>query len=149
MSSFTIGKLARSSGIGIETVRYYERTGMIAPAARRASGYREYTSDDVRRIRFIKRAQLLGFTLKEIKELLSLSHDPEADRKDVRAKAQAKIADIDAKVQDLLAMKQKLRDLAEECHGKGPASGCPIILALVGNDEDLEPPHSTKKGNEP
>lgn len=145
MTSFTIGKLASSSGIGIETVRYYERTGMIEPAARRSSGYREYTPDDVLRIRFIKRAQLLGFTLREIKELLALKADPEADRKEVRSRAHAKIADIEAKIRDLAAMKQKLHELAECCHGGGPAEDCPIIRAIAGEDE-TERVAPSKKG---
>src|SRR4028118_999620 len=98
MTPLTIGQVARRAGIGIETVRFYEREGLLEGPDRRASGYRQYGEDVVRRLRFIRRAKELGFTLREIADLLSLKHDPTATRTDVRERVRAKVEDIEAKV---------------------------------------------------
>lgn len=135
MKAITIGELAKATGVGVETVRFYERKGLVKAPARKTSGYRQYPEETVERMRFIRRAQQVGFTLKEIKDLLALRDDADARRGDVRGKATAKIADIDAKVRDLLAMRESLVELLTSCEGDGPASECPIITAL--GDQEL------------
>jgi Cu(I)-responsive transcriptional regulator len=134
MRTISIGQLAKAAGVGVETVRFYERKGLLDVPARRDSGYREYDDEAVERLRFIRRAQQVGFTLKEIQDLLGLRDDPDARRADVRERAAGKIADIDAKVRDLLAMRESLTGLLEACEGDGPASGCPIITAFEDQD---------------
>src|SRR5712692_68328 len=101
-------ELAKRGGVNLETIRYYERTGLLPKPPRSRSGYRQFTPESVRRVRFIKRAQELGFSLKEIKELLALRIAPGSTRADVRKRAEAKIADIDEKVTHLRAMKKAL-----------------------------------------
>jgi MerR family copper efflux transcriptional regulator len=131
MKTLKIGQLARRAGIGVETVRFYEREGLLEEPARRESGYREYTEGVVARLRFIRRAKELGFTLREVKDLLALSADPDATRADVRSRAEAKVADIEARVRDLLRIKGALEALTARCHGAGPLEGCPILEALA------------------
>src|SRR3989449_10809256 len=123
-------ELAKRGGVNLETIRYYERQGLLTKPPRSAGGYRLFSPDSVRRVRFIKRAQELGFSLKEIKELLALRIAPGSTRADVRKRAEAKIADIEEKVQHLLAMKKALVRLSETCCGSGPASECPILESL-------------------
>ena len=133
MQTMTIGGVAREAGIGIETVRFYEREGLLHQPARRASGYREYTADAVRQLRFIKHAQRLGFTLREIKELLALKLDPTATRSQVRLQAEAKVADIDQRIKELKRMKKALVPLIDACDGHGSLEGCPILEAIESN----------------
>lgn len=121
----TIGQVAQKAGIGVETVRFYEREGLVAEPPRSDSGYRDYPPDTVARLLFIRRAKELGFTLKEIKELLSLR--PTRSRSGIRALAQAKIADIDAKIELLKQIKQALGRLVSECPS---GAECPILQAL-------------------
>ncbi|MDQ6651362.1 MAG: heavy metal-responsive transcriptional regulator [Acidobacteriota bacterium] len=109
---------------------YYERVGLLPKPPRSGAGYRQFSPESVRRVRFIKRAQELGFSLKEIKELLALRIAPGSTRADVRKRAEAKIADIEGKVQHLRAMKKTLVRLSETCCGSGPASDCPILESL-------------------
>ena len=135
-SPLTIGKLARRAGVGVETVRFYERQGLLREPDRRASGYRQYDEAVVDRLRFIRRSKELGFTLKEIAELLDLRHDPAATRSDVRGRVRAKVQDIEAKVRDLLRIKEVLLSLEESCHGHGPAEDCPILAAIDQPDEE-------------
>ena len=130
MNLLTIGQLAQQAGVGIETVRFYERQGLLEEPDRRASGYRQYPPDVVARLRFIRRAKELGFTLKEIKELIALRLDPGATGADVRRQAEAKLADIAAKIRDLERMQAALRRLTTACHGHGSLAGCPILDAL-------------------
>lgn len=130
MKTLKIGQLARRAGVGVETVRFYEREGLLEEPARRESGYREYEEGVVARLRFIRRAKDLGFTLKEIKDLLSLSQTPDATRKDVRTLAEGKVKDIEERVRDLLRVKEALMALTARCHGDGPLEGCPILEAL-------------------
>ncbi len=134
MKTLTIGQIARRAGVGVETVRFYEREGLLEEPDRRESGYRQYTEEVIFRLRFIRRAKELGFTLKEIRELIALRSDSSATRADVRQQAQAKIADIEAKIRDLQRMKEALVKLTASCRGHGPASGCPILEALDGQD---------------
>ncbi|MDB5311305.1 MAG: merR1 2 [Gemmataceae bacterium] len=149
MRAFTVGQVARRFGVGVETVRFYERQGLLEEPARRASGYREYGDDAVAVLRFIRRAKQLGFTLKKIKGLLGLRLDASATRADVRTQASAKIVDIKAKIRDLRRMRDALTRLTAACHGDGPASGCPILEALNDPDdrvggEDLGPVRSRR-----
>ena len=130
MTPLTIGQVARRAGVGVETVRFYERQGLLEEPDRKASGYRQYGGEAVSVLRFIRRAKELGFTLKEIKALLALRLDGSARQSDVRKQAGAKIADIEAKVRDLQRMRDALLRLLDACHGDGPTKGCPILGAL-------------------
>ncbi len=130
-----IGEVADRGGVNLQTIRYYEREGLLPQPPRLPSGYRVYTQPTVRRVRFIKRAQELGFTLSEIRELLSLRLDHERDRSEVRAIAEAKVADIAEKIRTLTAMKEALVRLTEHCSGHGPASECPILESLDSDEE--------------
>ncbi len=134
--TLTIGKLARTAGVGVETVRFYERKGLIAKPPQRASGYRQYPAATIRRLRFIRRAKELGFTLAEIGELLSLRVHPETTCSAVRAKAEAKIANIEEKVRTLERMLEALARMTVACSESGPTSACPILEALDQGDDD-------------
>lgn len=123
----TIGQVAQKAGIGVETVRFYEREGLVAEPPRSESGYRVYSPDVVTRLLFICRAKELGFTLKEIKELLSLR--PTRSHSSVKSLAQAKIADIDAKIESLKRIRHALGQLISECPS---GAECPILQALEG-----------------
>jgi Cu(I)-responsive transcriptional regulator len=130
MQAITIGKLARTAGLGAGTLRYYEQLGLLAPARRTAAGYRTYGEDAARRLRFIRRAQALGFSLDEIGELLALSDNPHAGARDVKKSARAKIADIEARIAALKAMKRGLEAIESRCDGHGSTRDCPILAAL-------------------
>ncbi len=133
MKPLTIGKVAQRAGVGIETVRFYEREGLLDEPTRTASGYRQFDEDAVKRLLFIRRAKELGFTLSEIKELLSLQLDPTSSCADVKAQAQAKIDDVEGKIRTLKRMKRALVKLTNECSGRGATSQCPILDALDRN----------------
>ncbi|MBA4065702.1 MAG: heavy metal-responsive transcriptional regulator [Isosphaera sp.] len=124
----TIGQLARQAGVGVETIRFYEREGLLAEPGRLPSGYRRYPPDAVERVRFIRRAQRLGFTLRESKELLDLRDDPDAGQVDARERAIDKLADIDARITELQGMRAEL-GLVAVCRGREPVADCPIIAA--------------------
>lgn len=130
MDGLTIGRVARSAGLAIDTVRYYEREGLLQKPARTSSGYRQYPADAVARLRFIRQAKELGFTLSEIRELLALKVAPGKSCAHVRARAEAKIADIEQRVAQLNRMKRALAKLAAACSGRGPTSECPILDAM-------------------
>lgn len=130
MKALTIGQVAHLAGVHVETVRFYERRGLLAEPERRASGYRQYGMDVVTRLLFIRRAKGLGFSLKEIADLMALRLDPGATRTDVRKRTEAKIADIEAKINDLQRMRAALVKLATSCRGHGTVSDCPILEAL-------------------
>lgn len=125
-----IGEVAERGGVNLQTIRYYEREGLLPEPPRLESGYRMFPESTVARIRFIKRAQEIGFALSEIRELLSLRTDEKRERAEVRALAMAKMADIDAKIRTLKAMKTALNRLTERCSGCGPASECPILESI-------------------
>jgi MerR family copper efflux transcriptional regulator len=129
MEGLGIGQLAKRGGVGIDTVRYYERNGLLAPRTRLASGYRRYGELELARLRFIRRAQALGFTLREIKELLALS----AQRDDGRVKrsAQAKLVDVETRIAALERVREGLAKLIAACPGHGRAADCPILRALT------------------
>lgn len=129
MSSLTIGQLAARAGVGVETVRFYERRGLLAAPPRRPSGYRMYGDEVVRRLRFIRRAQELGFSLAEIEELLALRGDSPDACQAARERAAAKLADLDERMADLERMREALAALAHSCDAHVGA-GCPILEAL-------------------
>src|SRR6266849_2870150 len=122
MEGLTTAKLANEGGVNIETIRYYERHGLLPKPPRTHSGYRVFSEDAVARLRFIKHAQELGFSLKEIKELLSLRVKPGSSCADVRRRAEAKITDVDQKIHHLQATKGALVELTSACSGRGPAT---------------------------
>ncbi len=126
-----IGEVAKAAGIGIDAVRFYEREGLIPTPARRPSGYREYTPDVVVNLRFIKRAKELGFSLKEIAELLRLEASDGTTAADVRERAEAKLEDLEERIRALQRMRRALRKLVENCPGQGPLSDCSILRALA------------------
>ena len=130
MKTLTIGQLAKETEINIETIRYYERRGLIPEPHRRESGYREFTPRYIERIRFIKRAQTLGFTLREISELLTLA-DGNPACKDIRKFAEDKVKDIENRIHDLKKIKKVLNNLVKECMNKGKLSYCPIVESLT------------------
>lgn len=135
MKCLTIGQLAKRAAVRVETVRYYERRGLIPEPPRRESGYRQYSEDAVARILFIKRAQDLGFSLNEISELLSLRVDTDTTCRDVKERAEAKISDIEEKIADLKRMKQALVKVTNACSGRGPTSDCPILDAMSSKEK--------------
>ena len=130
MKPLTIGQVAKQVGIGVETLRFYERQGLLAQPKRPASGYRQYDDEAVERLGFIRRAKALGFTLGEIRSLLSLRVDPHSTVADVRERARKKVEEVDAKIRDLTAIRDALRKLVKACRGDGPKSECPILEAL-------------------
>jgi MerR family mercuric resistance operon transcriptional regulator len=131
----TIGRLARVGGVNLETVRYYEREGLLPKPPRSASGYRIFPADAARRLRFIKRAQELGFSLSEIRELLSLRMKPGGRHDVVRSRAGAKIVEIDEKIHTLQRMKNALRTLTDQCEACAPNAACPILASLEDDEE--------------
>src|SRR5438132_3311633 len=135
LPTMTIGELARRAGVGVETVRFYERRGLLVEPARKESGYRQYGEDVVARLRFIRRAKELGFSLREIAELLALRVEPDTTCAAVRQRAEAKIADIETKIESLRRMKAALVKVTKQCSGHGPTSGCPILDALDKEEE--------------
>ena len=122
-----IGQLSKKSGCGIETIRFYEKEGLLTPKGRRNSGYREYDDGALLRLRFIKRAKELGFSLKETKDLLDLSVSKDAKCRSVKKKTEEKIKDIDLRISDLIRIKQSLQDLASVCNENAKTTECPIL----------------------
>lgn len=136
MGSLTIGQLADQTGVSVETVRFYERRGLIEDPPRRPSGYRQYPLATVERISFIRRAKELGFSLDEIGELLRLRSRPAGNREEVWAKTRAKIVDIDRKLADLSRMRTSLQELADACARGDVTEDCPILAALDGRSQE-------------
>ena len=135
MAGMTIGKLALESGVHVETVRYYERRKLLVRPPDSASGYRIYSGDAVRRIRFIKRAQKLGFSLTEIRDLLQFKAVPRKRCDKVQKKAKEKIHEIEDKVRTLKSMQAALGNLIRECSEKGWVTDCPILDAIEMEEE--------------
>jgi MerR family mercuric resistance operon transcriptional regulator/MerR family gold-responsive transcriptional activator of gol and ges genes len=142
-SGLTIGQLAKSAGVTVQTVRYYERRRLLTPSDRKPSGYRLFGDEAIRRLRFIKNAQVLGFTLREIAELLNLRVTSTARCGDVQRKAQTKLAQVEAKVRDLRTLARALKGLVQTCRAGQPTERCPILKALederrvkVGSDKE-------------
>lgn len=128
--TLTIGELAASAGVGRETIRYYERQGLIDPPPRSPAGYRRFRPDTVVRLRFIRRAQELGFTLSEISDLLELRIDHVSACGAVEAGAREKLEQVEAKISDLMRIGDALNRLVEKCQAREPTSGCPILEEL-------------------
>ena len=126
----SIGKVANRVAVGVETLRFYEREGLLEKPPRLKSGYRAYPAATVNRVLFIKRAKELGFSLKESKELLALRLAPGATCGHAKKRAEAKIEDIEDRIKTLQRMKRALRKLSDACGGKGSVSECPILDAL-------------------
>jgi MerR family copper efflux transcriptional regulator len=129
MGSLTTGRLAKAAGSDVETIRYYERRGLLPEPPRTAGGYRQYGTEAVERLRFIHRAKSLGFSLDEIGELLTLQ-DADGDRGQIKQLTREKLADLDQRIDRLQRMRGVLAELESQCSGSGPAHGCPIIDAL-------------------
>ena len=142
MNALTIGKTARRAGVGIETIRFYERRGLIEqPPKPPSGGYREYSEEAINRIRFVRQAQELGFTLKEIDGLLALKSDPDSDASEVRARALIKLEEVERKITRLERIGSALRVVIEACPATGALSCCSIMDALTPDseaDEDVE-----------
>jgi len=132
-NNLTIGRLAKEAGVNIETVRYYQRIGLIAEPAKPTAGFRTYPQDTIIRIRFIKRAQQLGFTLQEITELLEISNGCCSD---VRSHAEAKRAQVDAQIRDLEKIRVTLDGLIDACETGSDSLKCPIVESLIGSSPD-------------
>ncbi len=130
METLSIGQVARRTGVGIETIRFYEREGLLEEPPRRTSGYRQYSEQVVKRIHFIKRAQKLGFSLKEIAELLLLRVDGQTSCEEVKQRTEAKIAEVERKLVELQRMRQALLQVHSLCAGQGPTGRCPMLDAL-------------------
>lgn len=130
MKEMTIGKLAKASGIGVETIRFYERKGLLDEPGRTASGYRKYPKESITRLQFIRRAKELGFSLAEIEELLCLRKKTGSSKADIKVFAQDKITDIRKKIADLTTIATALEELTKQCDGCGPIAECPILNAL-------------------
>lgn len=136
MSVLKIGEVARRADVSIDTIRYYERSALLPPPRRLASGYRVYDAQAIDRLRFIRHAKGLGFTLDEIRELLDINahHDVKA----VKAAATRKLALVDSRLAELQRIRSVLAELVDQCAGSGPVERCPILAAL--NDDDPSPP---------
>lgn len=130
----TIGRLAKAVGVNVQTVRYYERLNLLGPTARKPSGYRLYGPEEERRLRFIKNAQALGFTLHEIAELLNLRVSSAARCGDVQQRAHTKLKQVEAKVRDLQDLARALRNLIGACEAGQPTDRCPILKSLEMNE---------------
>ncbi len=124
------GQLAKAADVNVETLRYYERRGLLPEPPRQASGYRIYPESSIDRLKFIKGAQALGFTLEEILDLLNMRLDTDANRTDVRKRAREKVNHIQEKIRALQEMEHALNQLISQCHGDGSAADCPILEAI-------------------
>lgn len=126
-----IGELSRRADTGIDTVRFYEREGLLPQPQRQASGYRLYAAGDLARLRFIRRAKALGFTLSEIRELLALSGRREDDMAGLKIAATEKLADVESRLTELTRIRDGLLALVTACPGHGVLERCPILNALA------------------
>ena len=139
MTAMTIGRLARKAGVGVETIRFYERKGLIEqPRRPRDGGYRVYPEETAHCIRFTRQAQELGFSLREVQDLLSLRADPESDSADVRERAAAKLAEVKRKITELDRIRAALEDLIAACPGRGALRNCSIMETLRAGEETCE-----------
>ncbi|MCK5656361.1 MAG: MerR family transcriptional regulator [Syntrophobacteria bacterium] len=137
METLSIGQLAKKAEVNIQTVRYYERRGLLPDPPRRESGYRQYSLSDLARLRFIKHAKELGFSLRETMELLTLRVDPNTTCTNVKKRAEAKLVDVEDKILALQRIKEALTHLVGLCRGRGPTSECPILEALEATNQNF------------
>lgn len=133
MNGFTIGKVAKAAEVGVETIRFYEKKGLIVQPVAQGT-YRMYSQNVVARIRFIKRAKELGFKLSEIKDLLALADRSDNDRGEVKVIASRKAEMLCDRIAELQKAEKALSELVENCSGEGTVEGCPIIEALIDNE---------------
>lgn len=139
--NFTIGKLAKQAGVNIQTIRYYERLGLLTPVERRKTlhqqpGYRLYDQEALKRLHFIRQAKEMGFTLREIGELLGLRVDSGVDCDRVRNQAEAKLRAIEQKMESLTSVQRVLKELINMCNKRLPTEGCPILRSIEKGGED-------------
>lgn len=127
---FTIGVLARSAGVNVQTVHYYERRGFLFPVGRKPSGYRLYDDESLKRLKFIRRAKEIGFTLKEIKELLDLNIASPAACARVKEQTERKLGSVEEKMEALGSIKKALEDLIVACEKRRPTEKCPILKTI-------------------
>ena len=143
----TIGELARRAGVGVETIRFYERKGLVAQPVRPAAGFRAYPRDVVARLGFVHEAKQLGFTLKEIRDLLALRDNPQTDAAAVRGRTAAKLAQIEDRINQFQRMRVTLKELLSQCPGSGELSKCSIVEALSASTTQPAErrPHGTRR----
>jgi len=132
-----IGQLARQAGVPVDTVRYYERRGLLSEPVRRPSGYRDYEAADVATLRFIRRSKALGFTLEQTRELLRLSTTQDGDRGEIRALAAQRLADVEERLRELQSVRDTLDALVNACSGHGPVAGCPIVERVLAFESEV------------
>jgi MerR family transcriptional regulator, copper efflux regulator len=149
MKVLTIGKAARQAGVGVETIRFYEREGLIEQPPKPHMGVRHYSDEAVSRIRFIKKAQQLGFTLREIHELLALRADPAADCSQLRGEAAIKLQDVRHKIEQLQQIAAALETLIGACPGQGGLQACSILEALMLQSNDHTQERNARFESEP
>ena len=148
-SALRPSQLARSAGVNTATLRYYGRRGLLPEPPRAPNGYRLYPASAVRLIRFIKRAQEVGFTLREIQEFLEVAADPRADCGSVCGSVEQKLAEVELRVRELRLKGRRLRELLRSCPGDVPVRDCPILGALAGAGAPrLGPVNPKKKGGD-
>lgn len=131
MRAMTIGKAAETAGVNVETIRFYERKGLIEQPPKSGRGYRQYSETLVAQVRFIKEAQLLGFSLREVRGLLEICADRRSDCADVRSRVLAKKREIESKIERLQRLDAALARLITACPGSGTIEGCPILGSLL------------------
>ncbi|MBL4853020.1 MAG: heavy metal-responsive transcriptional regulator [Robiginitomaculum sp.] len=135
MSSIAIGQLAKAGNVNIDTVRYYERKNLLLPETRTPSGYRQYSQGSIRRLRFIRKAQGLGFSLKEIGKMLDISGNSNAECGNIKQYAEKKINDIQTRISDLQKIRDGLRQIAQACPGgDSPLENCTILEHFYKNE---------------
>ena len=125
--NMSIGDLSKISGVGIETIRYYERMGLLKPIARKSSGYRIFNKDSYRTLRFLKHAQKLGFSLSEIKDLLRLRANKESRCKDVKTRAEKHLKNVEARIERLESIRHVLSQLIQQCRSRKTNDSCPVL----------------------
>ena len=135
MKDLTIGQVANAAGVNVETIRFYERREIVKQPERPPSGFRRYPPETIARVRFVRRAKDLGFSLREITELLDLRVDPHVTCEDVRGRAEGKIASIEGKIATLQRMRDALGELVVACATRGKTGECPILEALEDGAE--------------
>ena len=132
MPTMSIGRLAERAGVAIDTIRYYERNGLLRPAGRLASGYRRYGDTEFRRLRFIRRAKALGFSLDDIRKLLAISAERNVAK--LRRAAVTRLEDVENRIAELQRVRSGLQTLIDACPGHGRAEACPILNALTQDE---------------
>lgn len=130
MVTLTIGQVAAKAGVGVETIRFYERKGLIEAPPRKKSGYRQYDEDAVKRLAFIQQAKSLGFSLNEIHELFNICSRPGTSSRDIKNLSEAKLNDIESKIKMLQQIRRTLKSLIKKCPGEGSIGQCPILKAM-------------------